>query len=120
MKYTYGNFETEFDSTNFNFTEKLENLQDILTDKLGKQPTDVKFSETIRYAADCYIEFFEGLFGEGCCNTMFGDTVSIREMDKAYANLITSVRNDIKTYETETKATIAEISGNRKQRRSKK
>lgn len=63
--FKFGNFETEIDTSNFDFMQTFETRCMETATEVGKVSQEGKRSETIEAISDIYFAFFDTPFGEG-------------------------------------------------------
>lgn len=118
--FKFGNFETEIDTSDFDFMQTFEARCMETAAEVGKVSQEGKRSETIKAISDIYFAFFDALFGEGTSERLFNGRVNMRLCDQAMSALGDAIIEDQKAYSDETMAIVSKYAGNRQTRRAKK
>lgn len=113
--YKFGNFEIEFDPTDVAFVEKYELAAENYQKKIKSLPTDGKASQTMKSICEIFFETFDGIWGEGTSEKMFGKTQSVDLCLNAF-KLLMDIMNEYK----ETLKSLMQNTGNRAEKRSRK
>ena len=87
-KFTFGNFEAEFDPTDIHFVEKYEAAAERYQNKFKAISTEGKASDTMKTICEIFFETFDGIFGDGTSKQMFSETQSVDLCTKAFKQLI--------------------------------
>ena len=111
-KFTFGNFEAEFDPTDIHFVEKYEAAAENFQKKVKTIVTQSKASQTLKSLCDAFFEAFDNIFTEGASKKMFSEALSLNLCVKAFKELV-SIMNDHGSI-------LKELTGNRAARRTKK
>lgn len=93
--YKFGNFEMEFDPTDVAFVEKYEAAAENYQTKIRSLPTDAKASQMMKSICEIFFETFDGIWGEGASEKMFGKTQSVDSCLTAF-KLLMDIMNDYK------------------------
>ncbi|MBQ8825628.1 MAG: hypothetical protein IJ007_00865 [Oscillospiraceae bacterium] len=115
--YKFGNYETEVDVTDLEFIEKYEKYTDYYNEEVMKLTANMRVSEQMRYMAKVFKNVFDGIFGDGATDKMFGGKINLELYIRAFNQLIELFSEFNKTLEAFT-ATVHKP--NREQRRKKK
>ena len=91
--YKFGNFEIEFDPTDVAFVEKYEIAAENYQKKIKSLPANGKASETMKTICEIFFETFDGIWGEGTSEKMFGKKQSVDLCIKAFKQLV-EIMND--------------------------
>lgn len=93
--YKFGNFEIEFDPTDVAFVEKYEVAAENYQKKIKDLSTGEKASETMKTVCEIFFETFDGIFGDGTSEKMFGKKQSVDLCLNAFKSLM-DIMNDYK------------------------
>ena len=96
-KFTFGNFEAEFDPTDVIFVEKYEAAAQEYDKKIKEMPQGEKASDILKAAYAIFSEFFDSLFGKNASQTMFAGKQSLDLCTKAFKQLICIINDYEKT-----------------------
>ena len=113
--YKFGNFEIEFDPTDVAFVEKYEIAAENYQKKIKSLPANEKASETMKTICEIFFETFDGIWGEGTSEKMFGKKQSVDLCLNAF-KLLMDIMNEYK----ETLKNLMQNAGNRAEKRSRK
>ncbi len=113
--YKFGNFEIEFDPTDVAFVEKYEAAAENYQKKIKDISTGEKASETMKAVCEIFFETFDGIFGDGTSEKMFGKTKSVELCLNAF-KLLMDIMNDYK----ETLKNLMQNTVNRTEKRSRR
>jgi len=98
-KFTFGNFEVEFDPTDVAFVEKYEVLAEEYNRRITAISKDDKASEVMQQMCNVFYDVFNKLFGKETGAKMFGQTNSVALCVKAFKQLIDMMNDYTKTLE---------------------
>lgn len=118
--FKFGNFETEIDTSDFDFMQAFETHAEETVTAIGKINQEGKRSEAIKTISNLHFAFFDALFGEGTSEQLFDGRVNMRLCDQAMSALGDAIIEDQKAYSDETAAIASKYAGNRQARRAKK
>ena len=118
--FKFGQFETEIDTSDFEFMEKFETKSIELYAATNKVQKEGRRSEIIKKMCELGFAYFDDLFGAGTAQLLFEGKINMRLCDGAMYALAEAIAEDQRIYNDEVKAEMSKYTGNRQQRRKKK
>lgn len=118
--FKFGDFEADIDASDYEFMRKYEEMVEKVHDSEKKSKKDGMYSEAIEEQCSIIFSFFDGIFGAGTAELMFGDTKKVRLCNEAIGIFNDAVFSDASALVDEINETVAKYSGNRAQRRKTK
>lgn len=96
--FQFGKFKTEIDATDYTFQKTLETLYAKMEKQAAEIASEGKASEYISKYCKIVFLFFDGMFGNGTSDKMFGETRKNRACDDALFAFSTTIAKDMKQY----------------------
>lgn len=118
--FKFGNFETEIDTSDFDFMQKYEEAEKRAQEEERDAKKDGAYSEIIEGQYSVIFSFFDSVFGAGTSEMMFEGKKNIRLCNRAIGEFNDAVFSDASALADEISATATKYTGSREQRRRTK
>ena len=113
----FGDFEAEVDFLDADFLDKLENAKKEMNDHLRLVPKVGRNTDIIRAQVNCYLAFYDALFGNGAGSAITSGRMSLKVCLEATDSLLAFEKKSSGDIENKYGKYMVQNHGNRKQRR---
>ncbi len=118
--WNYGNCAFELDMSDVEVIERYESVFNHMEEAQKALPKEGTHSEILRVYCQMFREMFDGLFGPGTAQQLFGDRNNARIMTEAYEDFLAFVNRQVAGLGELQNRITARYSPNRAQRRAAK
>lgn len=116
----YGDCALELDMTDVETVERYESVFKRMENAQNTVPATGTHSEILRAYCQMFRDVFDGLFGTGTSQMLFGDKNNARVMTEAYENFLEFVHAQVSGLDELKNRITSRYSPNRAQRRAQK